>query len=390
MNARPFHGVVGSIGIVALLFASIVRADDAPTDYKSIYRVINVHLHCVTPTEEVLRAQFEVDERVGVVSDVILDGGSPEGTLPAWINLKKKFPDRLIVFFKLDFKHVDRPTFFSDIVSEIDDAVRQGIQGVKVWKDLGMYNRDAAGTLLRADDTRLDPFWNKCAELKLPILWHSADPKEYWLPLTYNSVHYGLRKDKDQFTDPAVMPAWETLLMQRETVMKRHPDLIVIGAHYGSMCFDLERLGKTFDHFPNFYADTAARARILARANPLAIRDFFTKYQDRLLFGTDGQILVSGRKQTNKGNIYLYPGDDPTLLKIDPSDPVKVKQWQDRAAFNYGQAFQYFETDRPGLEDPVHSGGPWLRFPGVKLPPDVLEKLYHANAERLIPGLKTN
>jgi hypothetical protein len=373
-----------------LCVAPLVRGADTPAEYKSKYRIINVHLHCKSPTEEVLRAQFEADDRVGVVADVILDGGSPEGSLPAWIKLKQKLPDRLIVFYKLSFKNVDKPTFFTDIVTEIEDAARQGIQGVKVWKDLGMYNRDASGKLLRADDERLDPFWNKCVELKLPVVWHSADPKEFWLPLNYNSIHYGVRKDKDQFTDPTAMPAWEKLLLQRETVMKRHPNLIVIGAHYGSMSFDLDRLAKTFDQFPNFYADTAARAGIIGRLNPAAVRDFFTKYQDRLMFGTDGLTLLGGRKETKTGNIYLYPSDDPNWLVIDPTNRVKVKRWQDRfAIYNYGQAFQYFETDNRDLHDPMDPGS-WLRFPGIKLPPEVLEKLYHANAERLIPGIKKN
>jgi hypothetical protein len=375
------------IALAILFLTAALRAADPAPDFKSKYRVINVHLHCISPVEAGVRAEIEVDDRVGVSNVVVLDGGAPEGSLPAWIKLKQKFPDRLIVFYKLSFKHIDNPTFFADIVHEIDDAARQGIQGVKVWKDLGMYNRDAAGKLLRADDPRLDPFWNKCAELKLPILWHAADPKEYWFPLTYNSIHYGLRKEKDQFADRTVMPAWEQLLVQRETVMQRHPNLIVIGAHFGSMSFDLERLGRTFDRYPNFYVDTAARLRIIGRLNPPAVRDFFTKYQDRLLFGTDGGILAGGRKPSKTGNIYLYPPDDPNWIMIDPADRAAVRKWQDRSAFNYGQAFQYFETDTPGLEDPAHSGGPWLRFMGVKLPPDVLEKLYHANAERLIPGL---
>ena len=73
------------------------------------------------------------------------------------------------------------------------------MRGVKIWKDLGMHIRDSQGTLLKADDPRLDPFWEKCGELRLPVLIHAADEREYWYPLTPNSIHYGLRKEEDQY-----------------------------------------------------------------------------------------------------------------------------------------------------------------------------------------------
>jgi predicted TIM-barrel fold metal-dependent hydrolase len=155
----------------------------------------------------------------------------------------------------------------------------------------------------------------------------------------------------------------------------------------GCQTFDLKQLGETFDKYPNFHVDTAARLRILGRLNPPAIRDFFTKYQDRILFGSDDMVLFKGRKPSGSSNISLYPNDDPSWMWIDPNDASAVKVWQDRAAFDYAQYLQYFETDRLDLRDPNRSGGSWLRLAGAKLPPAVLEKLYHGNAERLIKGL---
>ena len=57
------------------------------------------------------------------------------------------------------------------------------------------------------------------------------------------------------------------------------------------------------------------------------------------------------------------------MLTVDPADAPAMKSWQDRAAFDYAQYLQYFETDRLDLTDPNRSGGCWLRVPGVKLPP---------------------
>jgi hypothetical protein len=250
-----------------------------------------------------------------------------------------------------------------------------------------MYLRDGDGKLLKADDPRLDPFWRKCGELRLPVLIHAADPKEYWRPLTWNSLHHGLRADKDQHHLNPNMPSWEELIRQRDSLLKKHPKTVFIGAHMGSLSLDLKQLAATIDKYPNFYVDCAARQRILGRLNPPAVRDFFVKYQDRILFGTDDMVLFKGRKPARSGNISLYPSDDPDWLWVDPGDTAAVKRWQDRAAFDYSQYLQYFETDRLDLTDPNRSGGSWLRIPGVKLPPRVLEKFYHANAEKLIPGL---
>jgi len=370
------------------LFGAVpaVRAADPEPLYKTKYRVINIHRHSTVATEAAVRAELEVMDRVGMSVVTILDADSP-GNLDAWIKLQQKFPDRLVVFWKPPFAKVKEATFFTDLVHELETAARMGVRGVKIWKDLGMYVRDSHDTLLKSDDLRLGPFWEKCGALGLPVLIHVADEREYWYPLTPNSIHYGLRAEQDQHYHNPAMPTWEELIRQRDALLKAHPKTTFIGAHMGSLSLDLKRLGETFDKYPNFFVDTSSRQRILGRLNPPAIRDFFVKYQDRFLFGTDDLVLFKGRNRPVAGNISVYMTDDPAWLTVDPADVPAVKRWQDRAAFDYAQYLQYFETDRLDLTDPNRSGGSWFRMPGVKLPPEVLEKLYHANAERLIPGL---
>ncbi|MDB5310138.1 MAG: Amidohydrolase [Gemmataceae bacterium] len=363
------------------------HSSDPEQPYKTRYRVVNVHRHCADPADPALAAELEVMDRVGIGVVTVLDAGGPDGNLPAWVKLRRKHPDRLVVFTKPSFAGVKEATFFTDLVRDLDRAAAAGAQGVKIWKDLGMYLRDGAGDLLKADDPRLDPFWGRCGELGLPVLIHTADEREYWYPLTPNSFHYGLRAEKDQHYHNPDMPRWEELIRQRAAVLKRHPKTKFIGAHMGSLSFDLNQLADTFDKYPNFHVDCAARLRVLGRLNPPAVRDFFVKYQDRILFGTDDMVLFKGRKPSGSGNISRYPSDDPDWLWIDPADTAAVKRWQDRAAHDYGQYLQYFETDRLDLTDPNRSAGSWLRIPGVKLPPEVLDKLYHRNAEKLIPGL---
>jgi predicted TIM-barrel fold metal-dependent hydrolase len=352
------------LGLVLAAGRSAAQDEDRPL-FKTAYRVINVHRHCDAPSPEALKAELAVLDRVGVTSVVILDGGASDGKLPAWLELRKHNPERLIVFCNVNWGRIKTENFFEEIVREVTVQQRLGAQGVKIFKQLGMSIRDADGKLLRGDDPRLDPFWAKCGEVGIPVLIHMADPKEYWYPLTFNTFHYGMKSEKEQHYDRDQMPSWEDLIQQRNNILKKHPKTKFIGAHMGSLTFDLQQLAETLDKYPNFHVDCSARTRILGRLNPHAVRDFFTKYQDRILFGTDSS----------------------TLNNVKPDDAKAVAAWQDRAARFYSRHLEYFETDRIDIVEPYGWGKDWLRIPGVKLSPAVLEKFYHANAERLIPGL---
>jgi predicted TIM-barrel fold metal-dependent hydrolase len=372
-----------------VLLAGPLDAAEQEQPYKTKYRVIDVHRHCTPVSDDAVRAELAVLDRVGVTAFVCLDATGPDGNLKDWLKLRQKYPERLVVFWKLDFAKVKEKTFFEDIVRDLEKAAQMGVQGVKVWRDLGMYVQDADGQLLKADDRRLDPFWAKCGALGLPVLIHSADEREYWYPLTYNSIHFGLRTEQDQHYSNPRMPSWEELIRQRDAVLKKHPNTNFIGAHMGSQSHDLKQLEETLAKYPNFYVDTAARHRVFGRLNPPAVRAFFQKHQDRILFGTDGATLQKGRKKPpESANISLYPTENPNLEYVDPTDAAALKAWQDRDAQMYSESLKYFETDRVDLLDPMRSGGAWLRLAGARLPAEVLEKFYHANAEKLIPGLK--
>jgi predicted TIM-barrel fold metal-dependent hydrolase len=361
---RPSLFLGALVGLL-LGVGRVDAADESRPLYKTSYRVINVHLHCFAPGIDAVKAEIEVLDRMGIAADVILDGGDTDGNLPAWMILQKKFPDRFVVFGNVPWGKIKQADFFENLPREITEQHRLGIRGIKIFKELGMSVRDPKGELLKGDDPRLDPLWAKCGELGIPVLIHMADPKEYWYPLTYNSFHYGMRSEAEQHYDRTKMPSFEDLIRQRDNILKKHPKTTFIAPHMGSLSFDLKQLGETLDRYPNFYVDCSARLRIYGRLNPKAVRDFFIKYQDRILFGTDGAAP----------------------FHIRPIDTDKVAVWKDRQALFLSRHFEYFETDHLDIPEPGGWGKEWLRLPGIKLPPEVLEKFYHGNAERLIPGL---
>ena len=377
------------IAFFALALLLQQQAERPP--YKTSYRVINVHHHWGNPDADAVRAQIEVMDALGIAAAVNLDAGRTDGTLPGWMELQRKYPGRFVNFAKFtakDFERIKEPAFFENLVRELEAAAKMGIRGVKMWKDLGMIIRDGSGALMRVDDPRLDPFWARCGELGLVVFIHTADPREYWYPLTYNSLHYPSRTEEQQYYKIPGMPMWEALIEQRDNIVRKHPKTTFIGAHFGSMTFDLQGLAERLDKFPNFHVECAARLRILGRLSPKAVNDFFIKYQDRILFGTDGLVLLSRKAASGNKNILVYPIDDPEYAQLDAKDENVVRNWKAGQARAYGRYFEYFETDRTDLLDPSNFETGWARLAGAKLPPEVLEKFYHTNAERLIPGLK--
>lgn len=333
-----------------------------------------MHGHGALPRLAALQAQFEVMDATGVDTLTLLlfdpagwpafQGGWSEKNLRAWLEVRRQFPERLNVFGTVDFGRTARePAFFRGIVTELAEAARWGMQGIKIWKNLGMHHRDASGELLRIDDPRLDPFWAKCGELGLPVIIHTADPREYWYPNTFNTFQYRNRSAGLYHGNPEV-PAWEELIRQRNHVLQKHPRTTFIGAHFASLTSDLDEVAALLERFPNLFVECGARLRFFYRYHPQAIRDFFIKYQDRVLFGSD---------------VFL-PGDEATLS----SDAARAA-WRERRVQSYRSYLAYFETDHY-VTVPGGYQQQWLRLKGLKLPPEVLEKFYHRNAERIIPA----
>ena len=376
--SRLYRG--GLKGITAPLLPIIFAArlfaaeGEASRLYKTAYRVIDVHSHGAWATPAVLRAQLDALDGVGVdgFTLVLFDpagwqykGGWSEENLRAWLELRKQAPERVNVFGTVDFgRAAKEPDFFRAIVTELETEAKLGMQGLKIWKNLGMHHRDARGALLKIDDPRLDPLWAKCGELGLPVLIHTADPREYWIPNSFDNLHYN-QGDTAKYHQHGEVPVWEELMRQRNRVVKKHPRTTFIGAHMASHLNSLDELAALLDEHRNLYVECGARLRFFYRFTPDALRAFYIKYQDRVLFGTDAWLIAEERQ-----------------LQTAES----LRGWKERQMRFYSQYLEYFETDHHvsvlgGFER-------WMRLKGIKLPPEVLEKLYHANAERIIPGMK--
>jgi len=262
------------------------------------------------------------------------------------IELSERFAKgRVVHFTNVDFRGVGSPGWSEKAVADLEADVAAGARGLKVYKSLGMDELDVDGKRIPVDDPRLDPIWEACARLGVPVLIHTADPAPFWQPRTKDNERlYELIEKPGRYRDPAENPSWEQLVAEQHELFRRHPRTTFIDAHLGWFGNDLARLGKLLDELPNVQTEIGAVLAELGR-QPRFAHDWLVKYQDRVMFGKDSWA----------------PAEFPYYFRVLETADDYFPYYRRRHAF-------------------------WKIY-GLDLPDDVLRKLYYENALRVVPGL---
>jgi predicted TIM-barrel fold metal-dependent hydrolase len=253
-------------------------------------------------------------------------------------------PDRFSTYAWMDWTDLHTPGFFTRSVERLEQLVQHGACGLKIWKDLGTSLRDADGNLLRVDDDRLAPLFERAADLGVPVMFHTADPDAFFLPVDGHNERYEELAAHPQWSFYPAHYGKTELLRQRDRVFTRHPRTRFVAAHVAEHPEQLSYVCGLLDTCSNVYVDISARCAELGR-QPYSARNFFLKYSDRILFGTD-----------------LIP--DVGMYRLH---------------------FRFLETADEYFEYPSHASrqGRWNIY-GLFLPDDVLRRVYRENALRLL------
>ena len=158
---------------------------------------------------------------------------------------------------------------------------------MKVYKGLGLRDKDSDGKRVAVDDPRLDPIWAKCGELGIPVLIHSADPKPFWDDFNADNERWlELKTRPSRKRGPNNPAPWEQIMQEQHNMFKKHSKTTFISAHMSWLSNDLGKLGQLLDKMPNMNVGIGAIIAELGR-QPRFAKAFFTKYQNRILFGKD-------------------------------------------------------------------------------------------------------
>jgi uncharacterized protein len=323
----------------------VVPAHPVP---RAKYPVIDVHGHPPTLTSN------DVIEQVGAAMDslnlqvIVQARGSSGERLTNQIEAVRgsRYRGRFVMFTTLDLRNVG-PGSGERIAAQLEADVRAGAVGVgEISKAFGLSIRKADGTRLKLDDPELDPVWETAARLQIPVFIHVGDPQEFFEPLDYQNERWlemALYSSR-RYYDRTQFPSFEELMAERDRLLARHPNTIWILAHLGWHANDLGRLGAMFDSMPNLYSEVGAILYDLGR-QPRTAREFFIKYQDRLMFGKDS----------------FQPDEYPYYWRVFETNDEYFDYYRDYHAF-------------------------WKLY-GMGLPDEVLKKVYYRNALRIIPGI---
>ncbi len=307
---------------------------------------IDIHSHHWRMAVQDNAAVAEEMDSLNMVALINLSGRSGD-LLKSMVDAgNEQAPGRFIVFANIDFRGMDEPGWTERAVTQLQTDYDNGARGVKIFKNLGLTVLDSEGNRIQTNDTRIDPVWAKAGELGMPVLIHTGEPAVFWAPIDeFNERWLEMKQFPDRHRgDSTRYPSWEVVMAEQWDVFRKHPETTFINAHLGWMANDLERLGQHLDEFPNVVTEIAAVIAELGR-QPRFAREFFIKYQDRILFGKD----------------TYRPEEYYTYFRVLESDDEYFDYFRKRHAF-------------------------WKMY-GLDLPDEVLKKVYYKNAVRILPDI---
>jgi len=312
---------------------------------KAKFPFIDVHNHQFSMPDMDLGGLIKEMDKLNMKVMVNLSGQSGESIKKSSANIKEHFPKRFIVFANVDFKRVGEAGWGEQAARQLEEDVKNGANGLKIYKSLGFSAMDISGKRITVDDPRLDPVWKKAGELKIPVLIHTADPKSFWDPLDANNERWlELSTHPNRKRDASNPVPWDTLIEEQHRLFRKHRNTTFIAAHFGWYPNDLQKLAQLLDELPNVVVEFGAVIAELGR-QPRASKQFFTKYQDRILFGKDSWV----------------PEEYATYFRVLETEDEY---------FPYHKKYHAF----------------WAMY-GMGLPDDILKKIYYKNALRIIPNL---
>lgn len=312
---------------------------------KSKYPFIDVHNHQFQMGTQDLGTLITEMDKLNMQVMVNLSGQGGDALQKMLQNVRTNYPKRFIIFTNVNFNGVGEEGWADRAVKQLEDDVKNGANGLKIYKNLGFSVKDNAGKRVAVDDPRLDAIWAKCGQLKIPVIIHTADPKPFWDPMDEKNERWlelATHPNRKRGDDNPV--PWDQLIEEQHRMFKKHPRTTFIAAHFGWYPNDLGKLSQLMTDMPNMYIEFGAVIAELGR-QPRAARQFFEKYQDRILFGKDSWV----------------PEEYATYFRVLETEDEY---------FPYHKKYHAF----------------WRMY-GIGLPDAILKKVYYKNALRIIPNI---
>lgn len=347
----------GLISVIAgLLSCSKPIKYYSADDFEKVPK-IDAHLHYLTPNGRFI--EFATTQFFSMVSPNVDNEVPIDVQWDISRTILKGYPRGIAFLATFSADGFASPDFSAKVIRRIEESMRQGASGVKIWKNIGMEIKDSNGRYVLPDHPVFAPIFQYLEEKKIPLLAHLGEPRDCWLPEEEmtdwgDRIYYKNHPQYHMFLHPD-MPSYEEQIKARDHLLELYPNLIFIGAHLGSLEYNIDELALRFERYPNFAVDMAARIGHLhnqSKENREHVREFMIKYQDRILYATDTEVY------------------DAVMVNFEEAAQNIRNGWRND--------WIYLATDSTvrGVT-------------GLKLPATVINKIYRKNAERYY-HLKSN
>jgi len=370
MKYRNYLTVIALVFLgtfAARVFSWPVLAGTAPAKETSSEQALNslaalqpidVHVH-IFKSDPLFQKFFEAT-RLTLVNILVMDDTLPyrkeaQPQITDALNLVHSSHGHIFLCTTFDPYKFNDPYFPSEAIKQIDENFAQGAVAVKIWKNIGMEIKDRNGKFIMPDDPKFTPIYREIAKRGKTLMSHVAEPDVAWGPRDPSDPSWSYYQEHPQWyvEGKAGFPAKKTILEARDHILANNPKLRMVGVHLGSMEKNLDGIASRFDQYSNFAVDTGARMEYLMLAPTEKVRAFLTKYQDRVLYGTDLDLVATANAEES------------------------LKEWQKA----YVRDWRFLATD-----ETLDLNGRTVH--GLKLPESVLRKIYRTNALHWIPGVR--
>lgn len=343
------------LGIAIIILVSCRNDHYSMNDFDSVKKIdTHIHLNSENPA---------LDELAKTDNFILLDVNVD---VPDYPDMKEQrrlgllhatqHPDQVKFLAAFTMANWNSLAWTRNSIEELRDVFGHGALGIKVWKNIGMVEKDTSGNFIMIDNPRFDSVINFVIQQDKTVMGHLGEPKNCWLPVEQMTVnndrsYFKNHPEYHMFLHPEY-PSYEDQINARDRFLERHPDMRFVGAHLGSLEWSVDELAKRLDKFPNMAVDMAQRICHLQYQtiqDREKVRNFMIKYQDRLIYATDSDISNEGDPEQTKKGVH----------------ETWLEDWK------------YFVTEDAMTVDEVNGS-----FKGLDLPKEVIDKIYYKNAVR--------
>ena len=348
-----------------LLIAAFLSAPGCGPDDKKLYysaedfsgmKKIDIHAHALTGDPAFIQ-QARADHFILVSLNTEVPDEPPVDSQQYYVlQLRRQYPADIFYVTAFKTTGIDQPGWADRQLAYLRQSFDSGALGIKVWKNIGMTVKNRDSGFIMIDDTVFDPIFNYLEKNDIPVIGHIGEPKNCWLPLDQMTTnndrsYFSAHPEYHMFLHPEY-PSYDTIIRSRDRLLEKHPGLRFIGAPLASLEWDVDEIARRLDKFPNMSVEPAERwgqLQYQSIRDWQKVHDFFIKYQDRIMYGTDLE-------------------DNNTLdhaVAARHAHDLWLKDWR------------YLTTD-DSLQSPFVNG----KFKGLHLPRTVIDKIYYTNPEK--------